>query len=244
LCVWFEVLYTFVSCFLWHKTASTPSEIISNRVCGIWLGIGEGANIIIISKYVIQLDSRLLPLFNWSVLLWTVLIPLHRSWHKLTFLCWSAVKQSNNFCILLFLLQCFSTAISCQSQETFFLYYIMIQDIFISSGNCSVDYGEVMMQSFNLGPLCLRRFANVSRFVTVWPLIWKLMWNWTLCTTSFVTVKRCWVFQQLHCFFSSLISSLFACTIFYEVFHLVLTYILYLVQTKYCSLMYVLTHIY
>jgi len=29
------------------KTASTPSEIISNRMCGIWLGIGEGANIII-----------------------------------------------------------------------------------------------------------------------------------------------------------------------------------------------------
>jgi len=24
-----------------------PSEIISNRVCGIWLGIGEGANVII-----------------------------------------------------------------------------------------------------------------------------------------------------------------------------------------------------
>jgi len=27
--------------------ASTPSEIISNRVCGIWLGIVEGANVII-----------------------------------------------------------------------------------------------------------------------------------------------------------------------------------------------------
>jgi len=26
---------------------SAPSEIISNRVCGIWLGIGEGANVII-----------------------------------------------------------------------------------------------------------------------------------------------------------------------------------------------------
>jgi len=30
-----------------HKTASTPSEIISNRVCEIWLGIGEGANVLI-----------------------------------------------------------------------------------------------------------------------------------------------------------------------------------------------------
>jgi len=27
-----------------YKTASTPSEIISNRVCGIWFGIAEGAN--------------------------------------------------------------------------------------------------------------------------------------------------------------------------------------------------------
>jgi len=31
----------------WHKIASTPSEIISYRVCGIWLGICEGANVII-----------------------------------------------------------------------------------------------------------------------------------------------------------------------------------------------------
>jgi len=31
----------------WHKTASIPSEIISNWVCGIWLGIGEGTNVII-----------------------------------------------------------------------------------------------------------------------------------------------------------------------------------------------------
>jgi len=30
-----------------HKTASTPSEIILNRVYGIWLGIGEGANVLI-----------------------------------------------------------------------------------------------------------------------------------------------------------------------------------------------------
>jgi len=37
------------------KAASTPSEIIY----GIWLGIGEGANVII-SKLVIRLDSRLL----------------------------------------------------------------------------------------------------------------------------------------------------------------------------------------
>jgi len=29
------------------KTAPTRSEIIWNRVCGIWLGIGEGANVII-----------------------------------------------------------------------------------------------------------------------------------------------------------------------------------------------------
>jgi len=56
----------------WYKTASPPSEIISNRVCGIWLGIGEGANVII-SKYVIWLDSGLLRFCNWSVLLWTVL---------------------------------------------------------------------------------------------------------------------------------------------------------------------------
>jgi len=31
----------------WHKTASTPSEIISNGVCGLWIDIGEGANVII-----------------------------------------------------------------------------------------------------------------------------------------------------------------------------------------------------
>jgi len=55
----------------WHKTASTSSEIISQ---GVWdlVGIGEGANVII-SKYVIRLDSRLLRVCNWSVLLWTVL---------------------------------------------------------------------------------------------------------------------------------------------------------------------------
>jgi len=29
------------------KTVSTPSEIILNRVCGTWLGIGEGDNVII-----------------------------------------------------------------------------------------------------------------------------------------------------------------------------------------------------
>jgi len=29
------------------KTASTRSEIILNSVCGIWLGVGEGANVII-----------------------------------------------------------------------------------------------------------------------------------------------------------------------------------------------------
>jgi len=38
------VLHVF---WLWHKTASTPSEIISNRVCGIWLVIGEGTIVII-----------------------------------------------------------------------------------------------------------------------------------------------------------------------------------------------------
>jgi len=32
---------------IFAKTVSTPSEIISNRVCGIWLGIGEDVNIII-----------------------------------------------------------------------------------------------------------------------------------------------------------------------------------------------------
>jgi len=35
-----------VSC-TWHKTASIPNEIMSNRVCRIWLGIGEGANVLI-----------------------------------------------------------------------------------------------------------------------------------------------------------------------------------------------------
>jgi len=34
------------SLVMWHKTASSPSEIISNRVCAIWLGIGEGSNVI------------------------------------------------------------------------------------------------------------------------------------------------------------------------------------------------------
>jgi len=41
------------------------SEIILNRV---WLGIGEGANVII-SQYIIRLVSRLLRSSNWSVLL-------------------------------------------------------------------------------------------------------------------------------------------------------------------------------
>jgi len=58
---------------LWHFAGSpnvlvmtlncTPSEIISNRVCGISIGIAD----IIISKYVKQL------LRIWSVLMWTVL---------------------------------------------------------------------------------------------------------------------------------------------------------------------------
>jgi len=83
----------------------------------IWLGIGEGANVII-SKYVIRFESRLLRLCSWIVLLWTVLhcyrvtwvicivsrwpslptepVSLPRSWHKLIFLCWRAVKQSIN----------------------------------------------------------------------------------------------------------------------------------------------------
>jgi len=30
-----------------EAAGSTPSEIISNRVCGMCLGIGEGANLII-----------------------------------------------------------------------------------------------------------------------------------------------------------------------------------------------------
>jgi len=59
-------------CPAWHKTASTLSEIILNRVCGIWLGISKGANAII-SKKDIRLDSQLLRLCNWSVLLLTVL---------------------------------------------------------------------------------------------------------------------------------------------------------------------------
>jgi len=51
----------------WHKTASSPSEIMSNMVCEIWLGIGEIATVII-SKWVVWLDSRLLHLCIWSVL--------------------------------------------------------------------------------------------------------------------------------------------------------------------------------
>jgi len=31
--------------YMCKKTTSAPSEIISNRVCEIWLGIGEGANV-------------------------------------------------------------------------------------------------------------------------------------------------------------------------------------------------------
>jgi len=48
------------------------SEIISNRMCGIWLSIGKGTNVLI-SKLVIRLNSRLLHLCNWTVLSWTVL---------------------------------------------------------------------------------------------------------------------------------------------------------------------------
>jgi len=45
MCFWsYDVLHVSWS---WHKTTSAPSEIISNRVCGIWHGIGEGANVII-----------------------------------------------------------------------------------------------------------------------------------------------------------------------------------------------------
>jgi len=46
-----------------------PSEIISGRVCGI----GDGDNIII-SQQVIQLDSRLLRLCNWSVSLCYIIL--------------------------------------------------------------------------------------------------------------------------------------------------------------------------
>jgi len=42
-----QVLTVLHMSWSWHKTASTPSEIISNMVCEIWLGIGEGANVII-----------------------------------------------------------------------------------------------------------------------------------------------------------------------------------------------------
>jgi len=59
--VW-SVLYVAWS---WHKTGPTPSKIVSNRICGIWRGNGEGANI--------RLDSRLLRFCNWIVLLWTIL---------------------------------------------------------------------------------------------------------------------------------------------------------------------------
>jgi len=42
-CLRFTGVFSFkeVLCVMW------PSENISNRVCGIWLSIGEGANIII-----------------------------------------------------------------------------------------------------------------------------------------------------------------------------------------------------
>jgi len=49
------------------KLHSTRSEIISNRVCELRIGIGEGANVII-SKLVIRFDSRFLRLCNCSVL--------------------------------------------------------------------------------------------------------------------------------------------------------------------------------
>jgi len=104
----------------WHKTASTPCEIISNRVCRFWLGIGEGINLII-SKRVIRLESRLLRLCNWSVLQWLCYIvtvyrkesrivsrwsslaawasSLPHSWHKLTFICDGPLNTQsiNNF---------------------------------------------------------------------------------------------------------------------------------------------------
>jgi len=42
MCVYYSccVLVTTLNCIY------TPGEIISNMVCGIWLGIGEGANAI------------------------------------------------------------------------------------------------------------------------------------------------------------------------------------------------------
>jgi len=42
------VMCTSVNCLTFvHETASTPNEILSNRVCGNWLGMGEDANVII-----------------------------------------------------------------------------------------------------------------------------------------------------------------------------------------------------
>jgi len=35
------------------------------------------------------------------------------------------------------------------------------------TGVASVDYGELMKQSFSLGPSLIQRFANVSRYVAV-----------------------------------------------------------------------------
>jgi len=43
-----HVLYLYyINSWPGHKIASTPSEIISNKVCGTWLGTGKGANVII-----------------------------------------------------------------------------------------------------------------------------------------------------------------------------------------------------
>jgi len=49
-------LYVLLTCnvnvtsWSWHKAASTTSEIISNRVCGIWFDIDKGASVLIIVK--------------------------------------------------------------------------------------------------------------------------------------------------------------------------------------------------
>jgi len=39
----------------------TPNEIISNRVFGLWLGIGEGADIIVSTIYKLFMDGSLGP---------------------------------------------------------------------------------------------------------------------------------------------------------------------------------------
>jgi len=75
---------------------SAQSEILSNRVCRIWLGIGEGANVII-SKQVIRLDSWLLRSCNWSVILWIVLHCYRVTWGIMHFITLAILSGQGRF---------------------------------------------------------------------------------------------------------------------------------------------------